>query len=311
MRPAPAEYDGGSAGPGERATLVRMTLLQRLTRVVPVVVAAALLCWSATLNNDDDCGTIGDCLGLAFDDLFILALAVPAGAVALRLLRVPRVLLHTLAASLLGAVLWGAAGELLRAVDPGRPHDAVLPVWVAVLVGAAAAVAASFVVGPGRGTGREAMVRVAVPLFVVGLTAGSAYASERAAREQLIDELAAAPVTLYAPVIAGQAPEYAYASTRGVRMSYSVDVAGEHAYVAVELVPTPAGPLCAEVVVAAGPECVQQGDTMRNPSETLSDLALVRGDTTLVAQIDAERLDPEAVLQALHDAAVATPEGLA
>ena len=288
-----------------------MTVSQRLLRVVPVVVAAVLVCWTATQNNADECGTVGECLGLAFDDLVALVLVVPGTAIALRLLRVPRVILHTLALLGICGALWFGAGELLRALDAERPYDATLPLWVAALVGLAAGVAATYVVGPGLRTPRAVVLRTAVPVVVVALATGASYASDRVAREHRIDEIATAPVTLYAPAIAGQGPQSAYASADGVRLSYAVEVAGEHAYVSVELVPTPTDSLCEELLVVAG-DCVEDGDTLRHSfGSGFADVALVRGGTTLVAELDSDRLDPDEVLQALRDAPRVSAEDLA
>ena len=289
-----------------------MSLPQRLLRIVPVLAAAAVLCWSATLNNDDDCRTIGECLGTGFDDLVMLALAVLLTAIAFRLLRVPRVVLHTGASLLVGCALWFGAGELLHAINPDRPYDLAIPAWVAVAVGLVTGVATSYVVGPGSTTRRQVVLRVAVPVVVVALVAGSSYASERAAREQRMDEIAAAPVTLFAPTIAGADPRSAYASADRVRISYSLEVDGEYTYLSVELVPTPTGSLCEELLMVPGHDCVEDGETLRNNlGGGYTDVALVRGATTLVADFDSDRLDPDDVLQALRDAPEVATEELA
>lgn len=283
-----------------------MPLPQRLLRVVPVVLVAGLVCWAAGRNNDDYCGTVGECLGLSLDDLVTLVVAVPVGALLLHLLRVPRVALHTLTALLTGGMLWYAAGELLHAVDPDRPYDALTPLPGAVAVTVLAGVAAAYVSGPGGGR----LPRVAVVAGVVVVTVGAATASGLATRADEIADIEAAPVTLYAPRVAGEGPTGGYASGDGVRLSYSVEVDGQHAFLSVELVPTPAGSLCEHVVTYAGPGCTEHGDTMRNPGEVLSDVAVVRGDTTLVAQID-EALAPDEVVTALRDAPVVTASQLA
>ena len=72
----------------------RERLSYRLACVVPATVGVAIVHWAATRDNDDYCGTVGECLGLSFNDLIALALAVPFAALMLRLLQVPRVLLH-------------------------------------------------------------------------------------------------------------------------------------------------------------------------------------------------------------------------
>ena len=313
MRPAPAEYGGGVDGPDARTTLDGMTLPQRLSRVVPVVLAGVLLCWSATLNNDDECSDLGVCLGQAFDDLLVLAIAVPAVAVGLRLLRVPRVLLHTLAGLAIGVALWVAAGQTLHALDPDRSYDAVLPVWLAVAVGGLTAAGATYVVGPGRAPRGLLLGRIAVPLLALACAFAAVVAAERVAQQHRIDELAAAPVTLYAPDIAGSGPTAAYVSADGVRLSYSVQVDGGSGYVSMELVPTPAGPLCEALVVAPGPDCVEDGETLRRSlgeAGGYTTVALVRGGTTLVADFDGDGLNPDDVLQALRDAPVVSAEDL-
>ncbi len=283
-----------------------MTLPQRLLRVVPVVTLALVACWGATLNNDDDCVNLGECLGLSFDDLFVLALVVPAAAVTFRMLHLDRVLLHTATLTVFGGMLWYAAGGLLQALDPSRSYDAPLPLPVVVGVAVLAAAASTVVVGP-RGSARA---RIGICVAVVAASVGAGWAAGWAEQTERIEEISAAPVTLYAPVIAGESPQYGYASGDGVRLSYSVDVDGQHAFLSVELVPAPTGSLCAELVIYAEPGCAEEGDVMRNPGEILSEVALVRGDTALVAQYDADDLDDDDLLDALRAAPVVTAEEL-
>ena len=56
-----------------------MTLPQRLLRVVPVVLLASTAYWMTTLDNDDFCRSLGECLGLSVDDLVVFVTAVIAG----------------------------------------------------------------------------------------------------------------------------------------------------------------------------------------------------------------------------------------
>jgi hypothetical protein len=312
MPPAPAEYAGGAPGPVATATLGGMSLHHRLLRVVPVVLVGVLLCWSATLNNDSECRDLGACLGQAFDDLLVLVIAVPGVAIGLRLLRVPRVLLHTLAGLAIGLPLWVAAGQTLRALDPERSSDAAMPIWLVLAVGLLTALAATYVVGPGRSTTGPLLGRIAVPLLALACAFVAVVAAEQVAQQHRVDELADAPVTLYAPVIAGSGPGSAYVSADGVRMSYFPDVDGPSGYVSLELVPTPAGSLC-EALVTPGSGCVEDADTMRRDlggESGYTTVALVRGETTLVADFSADELDPADVLRALRDAPVVSAEEL-
>jgi hypothetical protein len=289
-----------------------MSLHHRLLRVVPVVLVGVLLCWSATLNNDSECRDLGACLGQAFDDLLVLVIAVPGVAIGLRLLHVPRVLLHTLAGLAIGLPLWVAAGETLRALDPERSSDAAMPIWLVLAVGLLTALAATYVVGPGRSTTGPLLGRIAVPLLALACAFVAVVAAEQVAQQHRVDELADAPVTLYAPVIAGAGPGSAYASSDGVRMSYSPDVDGASVYVSLELVPSPAGSLC-EALVTPGGDCVEDADTLRRGlggESAYTTVALVRGETTLVADFSADELDPADVLQALRDAPVVSAEEL-
>ena len=285
-----------------------MSLPQRLLRVVPVLAAAALLCWSATLNNDDGCRTIGECLGTGFDDLVVLALAVPLTAIALRLLRVPRVVLHTVAALVLGGTLWFTAGELLRAFDPDRSYDAPLPLLLALAVGVLTGVASTYVVPPGG----RGWARLAIPASVLVVAVATSATSAHVAQADRVDEIAAVPVTLYAPTVEGHAPSYGSGATGSVRLSYSFDVDAGHVFLSVTLIPSPDGSLCDVDGVFVGPDCVQQGDAMHDlgPSGHGS-VGLVRGDTALVADFDTDDLDPDDVLEALRDAPVAEPADLA
>ncbi len=258
-----------------------MTLPQRLLRVVPVVLLASAAYWMATLDNDDFCGTVGECLGLSFDDLVVIVIALIAGPIVLRLLRVPRVLLHTVVAVLATSTLWYAAGEMLRVLDPDRSYDALVPLTAALAAGLLGGVTAAYVAGAG---GRRTP-RVAVLVAVVLVAVGASAASEHASREDRIAEIAAVPVTLYVPIIAGQGPTDASASTDTVSLSYTLEVGAERHFLVVALVPSSAEPPPGEVVV-------------------------VRGETTLVAGFDVEELDPDQVTQALRDAPVAEPEDL-
>jgi hypothetical protein len=289
-----------------------MSLHHRLLRVVPVVLVGVLLCWSATLNNDSECRDLGACLGQAFDDLLVLVIAVPGVAIGLRLLHVSRVLLHTLAGLAIGLPLWVAAGETLRALDPERSSDAAMPIWLVLAVGLLTALAATYVVGPGRSTTGPLLGRIAVPLLALACAFVAVVAAEQVAQQHRVDELADAPVTLYAPVIAGSGPGSAYVSADGVRMSYFPDVDGPSGYVSLELVPTPAGSLC-EALVTPGGGCVEDADTMRRDlggESGYTTVALVRGETTLVADFSADELDPADVLRAMRDAPVVSAEEL-
>lgn len=279
-----------------------MTLPQRLLRVVPVVLLALVACWAATLNNDDFCGTVGECIGLSFDDLVVLVLLVPAAAVAFRMLHLDRVLLLSAAAAGFGGMLWYAAGELLLAVDPGRSYDALLPLSVVLGVALLTAAAATVIVGPGG----SVRLQIGAFLAMAAVTVGAGFAAGSAVRTERIGGISAAPVTLYAPVVAGSSPEYRSVSGDGVRLSYSVELDGQHAYLAVELVPAPTGSLCSELVTYADPGCTEEGDVMRNPGEIFAEVAVVRGDTALVAQYDADELDPDDLVDAMRSAPIGT-----
>ena len=248
-----------------------MVLAQRLLRVVPVVLIASVACWAASLNNDDFCGNVGECIGLSFDDIVVLLLALVTAPILLRLLRVPRVLLHTVVAVLATCTLWYAAGEMLRVRDPDRAYDALVPLPAALSAGLLGGVTAAYVAGAGGRRTRRAAALVAVVLVAVAASA----ASEHASREDRVAEIAAVPVTLYVPVVAGQGPTDASASTDTVSLSYTLEVGAERHFLVVALVPSSAEPPPGEVVV-------------------------VRGETTLVAGFDVEELDPDDVTAALR-----------
>lgn len=203
-----AEYDGGAGDPVPRATVSAMTLPQRLLRVVPVVTVALVACWGATLNNDDFCRDMGECLSDAFDDLFVVALVVPAAAVIFRLLHLDRVLLHTATLTVFGGMLWYAAGELLRALDPSRSYEAPLPLAMVVGVALLAATAATLAVGPREST----WTRIGICVAVVAASVGASWAAGWAEQSHRNEEIMAAPVTLFAPVIAGESPRDGSAS---------------------------------------------------------------------------------------------------
>ena len=286
----------------------RERLSYRLACVVPATVGVAIVHWAATRDNDDYCGTVGECLELSFNDLIALALAVPFAALMLRLLQVPRVLLHTMAALVLGGTLWYIADEVLRALDPGRPYDAQLPLALAVVIGALTGVASTYLVGPG---GRR-YVRLAIPVLTLVAAFGSSFASAQATSAHRVDRIAAAPVTLYAPVIDGHRPDYAYGTEGSVRLSYAFDNATGRVYISVTLVPTPAGSLCDAEPIIVGPDCRQEGDVIRAlDASGYGTVGLVRGDTALVADFTTDNLDPDDLLDALRTAPVQSPAELA
>lgn len=286
---------------------VTMPFRRRLACVVPATAGAAAVLWAASRDNDDFCGTVGECLGLSFNDLLALAVAVPLAALMLRLLEVPRVILHTLTALVLGWTLWFSGGELLRAVDPDRSYDAPLPLPVALAIGVLTGVASTYVVSPG---GRR-WARLAIPAGALVVAVATSAASAQVAQADRVDEIATVPVTLYAPVVEGHSPSDGSGATDSVRLSYSFDVDSGHVFLSVTLIPSPDGSLCDAEGVFVGPECVQQGDVMRDPgSSGYASVGLVRGDTALVADFDTDDLDPEDVLQALRGAPVAEADDL-
>jgi hypothetical protein len=286
---------------------VTVPLLRRLACVVPATAGVAAVLWAASRDNDDFCGTVGECIGSSFNDLVALVVAVPFAALMLRLLGVPRVVLHTLAALVLGGTLWFAAGELLRALDPDRPYDALLPLPLALAVGMLTGVASTYLVGPGG----RGWARLAIPAGVLVVAIATSTASAQVGQADRVDEIAAVPVTLYAPVVEGHSPSYGSGDTDSVRLSYSFDLDAGHVFLSVTLLPTPDGSLCDADGVLVGPDCAQQGDVMRDTGPSgYGSVGLVRGDTALVADFDTDDLDPDDVLEALREAPVAEPADL-
>lgn len=303
----PAEYAGGAAGADVAATLAPMTLRQRLLRVVPITLAGTLVVWSTTLDNSDACRGMGECLGDAFADLAVLAAVLLAAPVALRLAGVPRVLAHWLLLGVVGALAWGASDALLAVADPARPHDAALPGPVVVGFAVLTALVASYAAGPG---GRMP-ARVLAPVVVVAVALAAGAWSDRVDRDRRVTELEELPVDLYEPRVLDTRPSNAFASGDHAVMSWTgLRVAGRTAYLRVELRPVPAGSLCEELLTFAEPTCTEDGSTMRNDSTNLSDLAVVRGGTVLLAQYDREELAPDVLVQALREAPVVPAEEL-
>lgn len=283
-----------------------MPLLQRLSRVVPVTVLAVLACWAATRNNDDDCGTVGECLGTAFDDAITLLVVIPLTGIALRLLRTGRAGFHTLALLVVGGSLWYGTDALLRTLDPARPYDALVPLPLAVVIGVVTGAAATYVVGPGGGR----TVRVAAVVVALAFPVVTQLASDSAEAQYDVDRIEALGITAYAPVVDGHPPEYAYPSEDSVRLSYSLERGGETTFVYVTLLRAPSGSLCEVDRLFAGPECTQAGDAMRDISTGFANVGLVRGDTALIAEFDAAALDPDDLLTALREAPVVDAEDL-
>ncbi|HEX6149966.1 hypothetical protein [Nocardioides sp.] len=282
-------------------------LTYRLACVVPATVGVAVALWAASRDNGDYCGTVGECLGLSLNDLVALAFAVPFAALLLRLLEVPRVMLHTAASLVLGGTLWFTADELLRVLAPGRSYDAVLPLPVALAVGVLTGAASTYLVGPGG----HRWVRLAIPAGGLIVAVATSLASAHAAHAHRVDEIAAVPVTLYTPVVEGHRPSYSSGADDSVRLSYSFDGHAGHVFLSVTLIPTPGGSLCDAEGIIVGPECVQEGDVMRDLDPSgYGSVGLVRGDTALVADFTTDDLDPDDVLDALRDAPVGAPADL-
>ena len=122
---------GGKVGPDEYANrdgatprvgrVGAMTLPQRLLRVVPVVLLASTAYWMTDVGQrrllQEPSASAS---GSPSTTWWCSCIAVIAGPLLLRLLGVPRVLLHTLVAVLATSTLWYAAGEILRVLDPDR-----------------------------------------------------------------------------------------------------------------------------------------------------------------------------------------------
>lgn len=196
-----------------------MSLRERLARVVPVTLLVSVALSLASLDNDDYCGTVGECLGTAFDDAAVIALSLLLGPLLLWASRLPRVLAHTAAAAVALGSLWYAAGELRLALVPGLDHDAPTPWVAALLVGTLAALAATYAVGPGGRWQVRVVVLAATPLLAVlaHLVAEQLQASGEAA------ELERSGLVLYSPVIAGEGPERASVLDGTVQLSYRLE----------------------------------------------------------------------------------------
>lgn len=260
-----------------------MNLPQRMIRVVPITLLALLAVLAAAQNNDDYCGTVGECLGNGFDDILTVGVVLLVGTGALWAFRTPHVVGHVLALLLVGGSLWYAAQELLIAVDPHRDYDAPLPAAVAVAVALAAGAVATYAVWPGS----RLLLRLGALAAAPALAVLAHLSAEQVLAEAEDDAMVATGVTLYAPVIAGHAPENAGVHDDQVSLFYSFEVGGGHAFVDIWLEPAP-----------------------RERELLPGQVEVVRGDTVLVADFDAQLLDPEEVTSALREAPEVSPEDL-
>ena len=168
-----------------------MSLRDRLLRVLPVTLVIGLALAIASLDNDDYCGTVGECLGTAFDDAAVIGLSLLLGPLLLWALKLPRVLAHTAALVVALGSLWYAASELRLAFVPGTGYDAPMPWPVALLVGVFAALAATYAAGPGGRWQARLAVLASTPLLATGA--------------HLVGEQVQG--TVEAPVTAGVAPD--------------------------------------------------------------------------------------------------------
>lgn len=193
-----------------------MSLRHRLLRVVPITLVCAVALWWRTLDNDDYCGTVGECLGTALDDAAVIGLSLLLGPLLLWALRLPRVLAHTAAVALALGSLWYAATEAVTGSGSDRP----LPLVVALAVTVVAAVAATYGVGPGGDWRARVAVLVAAPLLA---TAAHLLVEQRQVSGEAA-ELEGTGLVLYTPVIAGEGPHHAYVLDGVVNLSYTVEL---------------------------------------------------------------------------------------
>lgn len=281
-------------------------LSARLARVLPVSLLVALAPWWAALNDDDDCRLLSECLSQGADQLVVLLMLLPFSWVALRLLRVPRSALVILVGGVLGFVGWRLVRDAQHAgVLP--PELGPPPLWSVLLVSLVAGVVATAVVGPGRG---GLVVRLGVPvLLAASLWPLGAWADDAAARRE-VEDIAAAAVTTYRPVIAGEGPRGASRSGDVIFLSYTISNGSDITFPRVRLLPTPDGDLCTELAVTAS-DCTSDGTLLRVGSGAFVEVALVRGGTTLHAQwIETRQLDVDEVIGALRTAPVVTADQL-
>jgi hypothetical protein len=145
-----------------------MSLRDRLLRALPVTLLVGVALWAASLDNDDYCGTVGECLGTAFDDAAVLGLSLLLGPLLLWACRLPRVLAHTACVVVVLGSLWYGAAELVVALDPDADHDSPPPLAVAIVVAAVSAVAATYAAGPGGRWPARLAVLAAAPLLATG-----------------------------------------------------------------------------------------------------------------------------------------------
>ncbi len=279
----PAEYArGDDAGPA-RARLDPVNLRNRLLRVLPVALAVCLVLWLTSQNNDDDCGTVGECLGDAFDDMAAIGVALLLGPVALWALRVPRVLVHSGALTLALASLWYGAAELRLVLAPGTGPEAPVLLPVALAVGVLSACAATYVAGPGGSWQARTAILVAAPLLA---TAAHVVADrvQLAAEADAIDRVG---VTLYAPVVAGEGPDHAYTHDDEVRLGYTIELDDRLTFVdvVISVEPLDDTPMRSRVQVE------REGAVLTADYDPASlDLATVRDALESAPEVDADDL---------------------
>jgi hypothetical protein len=284
-------------------------LAGRLARVVPVAALVATAPWLATRNDAEECTNVGVCLGQHLDQAVVWLPLLPVAWLTLRLLKVDHAALTTLAAGAYGALGWQLMRSVQHGLDPAASSDAPPPVWAAWLVGGLAGALATVVLAaPGRGW-VNVVLAVGAPLVLLGLLRPVGTWSDEQGRLERVDQVAAAPVTLYRPVISGVVPR-AYPSQDGVFLSYTIGAGAESTYPSVRLLPTAGGDLCATLADPLDP-CTSDGTTMRAGTGEYVEVAVVRGDTTLHAQsLETATLDVDTVVEALRTAPVVSADDL-
>ncbi|GAB3821672.1 hypothetical protein GCM10028820_30640 [Tessaracoccus terricola] len=249
---------------------------------------AGLVVLGARVVDEQECGTIGDCLSNGFSALLLGSLLAPAVVlVGMLLLRFPRRDLLVSALLVVAPQLLWQPVEFLAALNPVPGTD-----WTLWVVAEALLVITAWLLV--RSAPTHPVLRVLPLLLVVAVGFALVTVEDGLERRRTIEEVGAAPVTLRL-VDLGKDFEVrsVYASPRGyVSVSYSGKVAGTHAMPKVLLAPLAAAGTPCEAAAVAGPlgfdaqAC--SGDSFLTTGSRHTAVGVTRGDTVLVASISTD-----------------------
>lgn len=286
-----------------------MLLGDRLIRCLAVFAVLAVPLMALQRDATEPCGGAAACLqdqwvaaGYAWVVLPVVAWRV------LRMVDVPNPLIHALAGTIAGTLIWYAARSAWFALHPDLDPFATpappwnLPLLAALLGGTVAGALTGRIDGPPiRAWDLRGGTAIAL---VAAVLAGNHWQDSRADDPE-VEALAQAEVTTYLPSLGGRTPTSVSGSSGGLVLT-SPPEKGKPVTPPVTLVPKPAGDLCDARIGSddlPGGVCWSEGGVTVRRYGRFRDVAVVRGDTVLYAdRVDSTKISVVDARRALETA---------